>query len=199
MSLLPFGLFLASHPQCPRTMRLFSAVFTWRTHSWAHSQMSFVGFISFSPIYIDDLRYNFRTLVRCPASQWITSGNVYLTTQERHICGVAEPLCVVSTHEHLCKFPTRIAHSGLPASIYSGSPVSSNFSLPLYSSHTHAQTHSHHVLETLAPQVHVEIERGNALMERRPGCPSMGARAISWTVSRDGTIRACIRVLTSLS
>ena len=45
----------------------------------------------------------------------------------------------------------------------------------------------------------VEIERGNTLMERRPGCPSMGARAISWTVSRDGTIRACIRVLTSLS
>ena len=57
-------------------------------------------------------------------------------------------------HTNTCaNSPHELPHSGLPASTYLGSPVSSDFSLPLYSSHTHAQTHSHHVLETLAPQV----------------------------------------------
>jgi hypothetical protein len=58
---------------------------------------------------------------------------------------------------------TQISHanSPVPASTYSGSPAPSDFSLPLHASHPHAQSQSHRVLETVAPQVQAKSTMAN--------------------------------------
>ena len=139
MSLLPFGLFLASHPNAQEQCVSFQQCLpgelipghTVRCPLW----VSYHSFLYTLTIYDIILGLWFDVLLPSGSPQEMFISPLKNVTS----VDLQNPYYVLLAHTNTCtNSPHELPHYGLLASTYLGSPVSSDFSLPLYSSHTHA-------------------------------------------------------------